>query len=62
MAINIDELIEKVEILINNNQRLKEDNLTLRKDLDLKEKECKKLTQRISLASKKISNFLSLRQ
>tara|TARA_B100001094_G_C17898760_1_gene655374 strand:+ start:161 stop:349 length:189 start_codon:yes stop_codon:yes gene_type:complete len=62
MAIDINQIIEKVKILININQKLKEENIVLQKKLDLKEKECSKLSQRISLASKKITNVLSLRQ
>jgi len=62
MAIDLNQLIEKVKILINNNQKLKKENLVLQKKLTLKEQECIKLSQRISLASKKITNVLSLRQ
>ena len=62
MAIDINQIIEKVKILININQKLKQENIVLQKKLDLKEKECLKLSQRISLASKKITNVLSLRQ
>ena len=62
MTTDINQIIEKVKILININQKLKEENIVLQKKLDLKEKECSKLSQRISLASKKITNVLSLRQ
>ena len=62
MAIDWNQLIEKVKILINNNQKLKKENLVLQKKLTLKEQECIKLSQRIALASKKITNVLSLRQ
>tara|TARA_E500000178_G_C16621663_1_gene573608 strand:+ start:453 stop:653 length:201 start_codon:yes stop_codon:yes gene_type:complete len=62
MVTDLDQLIEKVKILINNNKKLKEENLALGKKLSLKEKECHQLNQRISLASKKINNVLSLRQ
>jgi cell division septum initiation protein DivIVA len=62
MAIDLDQLIEKVKTLINNNQSLKQDNLVLQKKLTQKERECTRLNQRIALASKKITNFLSLRQ
>ena len=62
MAIDVNQIIEKVKILININQKLKQENIVLQKKLDLKEKECSKLSQRIALASKKITNVLSLRQ
>lgn len=62
MAIELDQLIEKVTILININKKLKEDNFILQKQLSTKNKECTKLNQRISLASKKITTVLSLRQ
>ena len=62
MAIDLDQLIEKVKKLISINGKLKEENLALRKKLSLKEKECHQLNQRISLASKKITSVLSIRQ
>ncbi len=62
MAIDLNQMIEKVKILIINNQKLKQENSALQKKLDLKEKECAKLSQRITLATKKITSVLSVRQ
>jgi cell division septum initiation protein DivIVA len=62
MAIDLDQLIDKIKILICNNKKLAEENQALQKRLVLKEKECLQLNQRISIASKKITNVLSLRQ
>jgi cell division septum initiation protein DivIVA len=62
MAIDLDQLIDKIKILICNNKKLEEENQALQKRLVLKEKECLQLNQRISIASKKITNVLSLRQ
>ncbi|OUW04695.1 MAG: hypothetical protein CBD16_01770 [Betaproteobacteria bacterium TMED156] len=62
MAIQLDNLIDKVRTLIKINYELREENFMLQKKLLSKEQECFKLNQRIKLVSKKISEVLSIRQ
>tara|TARA_B100000214_G_C23763020_1_gene533128 strand:- start:456 stop:659 length:204 start_codon:yes stop_codon:yes gene_type:complete len=58
MAIEINQLIEKVQTLVNVNHKLRDDNFSLQKKLLLKERECSELNDRISSASKRISDVL----
>ena len=58
MAIEINQLIEKVQTLVNVNHKLRDDNFSLQKKLLLKERECSELNDRISSAAKRISDVL----
>ena len=58
MAIEINQLIEKVQTLVNVNHKLRDDNFSLQIKLLLKERECSELNDRMSSAAKRISDVL----